>query len=570
MLMTSETRIRTGGQILVDQLLNHGADTGFCVPGESYLEVLDALYDVRDRFRLINARHEAGAANMAEAHGKLTGRPGIAMVTRGPGACHAAIGVHIAQQDSTPMILLVGQIARGTTDREAFQEIDYRAMFGPIAKWVTQIEDPTRIPEYMARAFRVATSGRPGPVVIALPEDMLTERARVADAPAYAPTRAALSPQGRTNIGEALKQAERPLILVGGSGWDDAACAGITRFAERNGIPVTCSFRRQDIVSNRSPVYAGDFGTSTGPALIARLREADLLLVIGARLGEMTTKTYEAITPPDPGLRLVHLHPDPDEIGRVYSPEIGLACAPAEAAAALADLNLGRTDDWAGWTEGLRAEYLSDTTPPETAAWKLDMDVAVGELRTRLPEDAIVTLDAGNHTGWAQRYLRFGRPGRELGSTCGAMGYSVPVAVAASLGHPGRCVVAFVGDGGFQMSGAELATAAHYGATPIIILVNNGTYGTIRMHQEREHPERVSGTDLSATDFCRVAEGLGAHAEQVTRTEDFGPAFERARASGRAALIELITEPEQISTRTTITKLRESARLRQSVEGGCS
>jgi acetolactate synthase-1/2/3 large subunit len=570
MLMTTETRTRTGGQILVDQLLIHGADTGFCVPGESYLAVLDALYDVRDRFRLINARHEAGAANMAEAHGKLTGRPGIAMVTRGPGACHAAIGVHIAHQDSTPMILLVGQVARGTTDREAFQEIDYRAMFGPVAKWATQIDDPARIPEYMARAFRVATSGRPGPVVIALPEDMLTERVAVADAPPYSATGAALSAEGRAAIAAALQSAERPLIMVGGSGWDDAACAAITRFAERNSIPVTCSFRRQDIVSNHSPVYAGDFGTSTGPALLARLREADLLLVIGARLGEMTTKTYEAITPPDPGLRLVHLHPDADEIGRVYSPELGLACAPREAAAALEGLSLERASDWAGWAEALRADYLTDTTPPETAAWELDMGVAIGALGAELPEDVIVTLDAGNHTGWAQRYLRFGRPGRELGSTCGAMGYSVPAAVAASLIHPGRCVISFVGDGGFQMSGAELATATQYGATPIVILVNNGTYGTIRMHQEREHPERVSGTDLSGADFCRIAEGLGAHAERVTRSADFLPAFDRARASGRAALIELVTDPEQISTRTTITKLREAARRRQAPAGAPS
>ncbi|MSU89117.1 thiamine pyrophosphate-binding protein [Rhodobacteraceae bacterium 2CG4] len=559
MLKRSEPGARTGGQVLVDQLLLHGADTAFCVPGESYLEVLDALHDTGDRFALINARHEAGAANMAEAYGKLTGRPGIAMVTRGPGACHAAIGVHIAQQDSTPMILLVGQIARDTTDREAFQEIDYRAMFGTVAKWATQIDDAARIPEYMARAFRVATSGRPGPVVIALPEDMLTQTVRVADSRPFVPAQATLSPEAVDAVRAELAAAERPLLLVGGSGWDAAACADITRFAERNGIPVACSFRRQDIVAAASPVFAGDFGTSTVPSLYSRLKEADLLLVIGARLGEMTTRTYETIRPPEPGVRLVHVYPDPDELGRVYAPDLGLVSTPAAAARRLADLDLGRAGAWDGWCRALHAEYLADTEVPAHGAWPLDMGVALAQLRDGLPADTIVTLDAGNHTGWAQRFLRFGRPGRELGSTCGAMGYAVPAAVAAALKHPDRLVLGFVGDGGFMMSGNELATAAQYGATPIVLLFNNGMYGTIRMHQERDHPGRVSGTSLGNGDFCRMAEGLGAHAERVTRTGDFAPALERARASGRPAVIELLTDPEQISSRTTITKLREAA-----------
>jgi len=560
MLKTTDPGMRSGGRILVDQLLIHGADTGYCVPGESYLEVLDALHDVRDRFRLINARHEAGAANMAEAYGKLTGRPGVALVTRGPGACHAAVGVHIARQDSTPMILLIGQVARSTMDREGFQEVDYRAMFAPLAKWATQIEDPARIPEYIARAFRVATSGRPGPVVIALPEDMLTATARVADAAPYAPTRTEVAPASVACVADALRGAERPLLMVGGGGWDDAACAAITAFATRNGMPATCSFRRQDIVDNAADVYAGDFGTSTGPTLVKRLREADLLLVVGARLGEMTTRAYETLRPPTPAVRLIHLHPDPDEIGRVYAPEIGLACAPGPAAAALAGLDLGRREAWAGWRETLRAEYLADTAPPAPGRWPLDMGVALAALRERLPADAIVTLDAGNHTGWAQRWLRHGRPGRQLGSTCGSMGYAVPAAVAASLRHPDRCVVAFAGDGGFLMSGVELSAAAQHGARPIVLLNNNGGYGTIRMHQEREHPERVSGTALSGQDFVRMAEGLGAHAERVTRTEDFPAAFDRARACGRAAVLDLVTDPEQVSTRTTIAALRAAAR----------
>ncbi|UWR31832.1 thiamine pyrophosphate-binding protein (plasmid) [Sulfitobacter sp. W002] len=559
MLQKTSLKARTGGQVLVDQLLIHGADTAYCVPGESYLEVLDALHDVQDRFTLINARHEAGAANMAETYGKLTGKPGICMVTRGPGACHAAIGVHIAQQDSTPMILLVGQIARDTTDREAFQEVDYRAMFGPIAKWATQIDDPARVPEYMARAFRVATSGRPGPVVISLPEDMLTEVASVADARPYTATHAGLSPDSLDMLKTEIAQAERPLLLLGGSGWSDESAAAITRFAEANKIPVTTSFRRQDIVNNLSPVYAGDFGTSTAPSLYTHQRDADLLVVIGARLGEMTTKTYTTMQSPNPDTRLVHLYPDADEIGRVYSPDLGIAAAPVSVAAALDGVDLGRAETWGGWCEKLHADYLTDTEAPNGGDWDLDMGVALAQLRDELPDDVVVTLDAGNHTGWAQRFLRFGRPGRIVGSTCGAMGYSVPAAVAASIAEPERLTLSFVGDGGFMMSGNELATAAQYGGRPIVLLFNNGIYGTIRMHQERDHPERISGTTLQNQDFVKMAEGLGAHAERVTKTEDFAAAFTRARESGRPALIELVTDPEQISTRTTISKLRAAA-----------
>ncbi|MFG6564991.1 thiamine pyrophosphate-binding protein [Sulfitobacter sp. 1A13421] len=559
MLQKTSLKARTGGQVLVDQLLIHGADTAYCVPGESYLEVLDALHDVQDRFNLINARHEAGAANMAETYGKLTGKPGICMVTRGPGACHAAIGVHIAQQDSTPMILLVGQIARDTTDREAFQEVDYRAMFGPIAKWATQIDDPARVPEYMARAFRVATSGRPGPVVISLPEDMLTEVVSVADARPYTATHAGLSPDSLDMLKTEIAQAERPLLLLGGSGWSDKSAAAITRFAEANKIPVTTSFRRQDIVNNLSPVYAGDFGTSTAPSLYAHQREADLLIVIGARLGEMTTKTYTTMQSPNPETRLVHLYPEADEIGRVYSPDLGIAAAPVAVAAALDGVDLGRAEAWGDWCDKLHADYLTDTEAPNGGEWDLDMGVALAQLRDELPDDVVVTLDAGNHTGWAQRFLRFGRPGRIVGSTCGAMGYSVPAAVAASIADPKRLTLSFVGDGGFMMSGNELATAAQYGGRPIVLLFNNGIYGTIRMHQERDHPERISGTTLQNQDFVKMAEGLGAHAERVTKTEDFAAAFTRARGSGRPALIELVTDPEQISTRTTISKLRAAA-----------
>ncbi|WP_142846413.1 thiamine pyrophosphate-binding protein [Telmatospirillum sp. J64-1] len=550
---------RSGGRILVDQLLIHGAEMAFCVPGESYLEVLDALHDCQDSIRLINARHEGGAANMAEAYGKLTGRPGLCLVTRGPGACHAAVGVHTAFQDSTPMILLIGQVGRQALDREAFQEIDYRSMFGGIAKWVAQIERTDRIPEYMARAFRVATSGRPGPVVLALPEDMLSESAEVPDSAPYAAARPSASAGDVERIAAILAQAERPLMIVGGGGWSDQACRDILAFAEANGLPTACSFRRQDVVDNRSDIYVGDLGTSTSPALIKRLGEADLLFVIGARLGEMTTRNYTTLDSPRPRQRLVHVHADADEIGRVYGPDLGVVAAPEPMAAALAGQRWGRADRWRAWCEEARRDYLADIEPPPYDG-RLDLGRIFAELRESLPEDAIVTLDAGNHTGWPQRFLSYRRPRRELGPTNGSMGYSVPAAVAASLLHPDRLVIGCVGDGGFMMSGQELATAAQYGAKPIILLFNNGTYGTIRMHQEREHPERVIGTDLVNPDFAGLARAMQAHAEVVTDTESFLPAFERARKSGLAAVIELRTEAEQISTRTTITSLREAAR----------
>ncbi|MTH77115.1 thiamine pyrophosphate-binding protein [Paracoccus aestuariivivens] len=553
--MTQHIRnARSGGQVLVDQLLIHGADCAYCVPGESYLEILDAAYDVRDRFTLYNARHEAGAANMAEAYGKLTGRPGICMVTRGPGACHAAIGIHIAYQDSTPMILLIGQVGRGTVDRESFQEIDYRQMFAPVAKWAAQIDDAARIPEYIARAFRVATSGRPGPVVLALPEDMLTDMVEVADALAFVPTVPQFDPAQILRIADVMKGASRPLVLLGGSGWTDAGAKAIERFAQKNDLPVATSFRRQDAIDNASDCYVGDFGTGVAPSLVKRLAEADALLVIGARLGEITTRNYSSLNVPDTGKALIHIHVDPDEIGRVYSPTLGIAADPVATALALENADLG-VSGHSGWRMALREEYLADAEPPPHD-FPLDMGLAMKELRDILPADAVITLDAGNHTGWPQRFLRFARPGRQIGSTCGAMGYSVPAAVAASLLDPARQVISFVGDGGFMMSGAEIATAVQHGGRPIVLVFNNGTYGTIRMHQEREHPRRVSGTDITNPDFGALAQGLGSGFARVTRTEQFLPAIKAAFASDRPTVIELVTDPEQISTRTTIAKLR--------------
>jgi acetolactate synthase-1/2/3 large subunit len=557
----AKAKRRSGGQVLVDQLVVHGADMAFCVPGESYLEVLDALYDVRDRIRLINARHEAGAANMAEAYGKLTGRPGIAMVTRGPGACHASIGVHTAFQDSTPMILLIGQVDRGTVDREAFQEVDYRQMFGPLAKWAAQIDQAERIPEYMARAFRVATSGRPGPVVLALPEDMLLDEVEVADAKPYTAVQPVADARDVEQLAKMLEKAERPMLVVGGPGWTDAACAQMLAFAEAWTLPATTSFRCMDQLDNRSKVYAGDFGTSTAPTLLKRIKDVDLLIVVNARLGEQTTQGYAIVDIPEPKQALVHVYPDPNELGRVYRPTLGIASGPNAFAAALAKLKPSAAPKWKAWTEAARADYLASLEPtPYNGA--LDMGRALADIRDALPRDAIVTLDAGNHTGWPQRYLIYGRPGRLIGPTSGAMGYSVPAAVAASLVHRDRLVIGCVGDGGFMMSGQELTTAVQHGGKPIVLVFNNRTYGTIRMHQEREHPERVVGTDLTNPDFAALGRAYGCHVETVTRTDEFAPAFERAAKSGKAALIELRTDPELITTRTTIAALREAAKAR--------
>lgn len=557
----ARTGARSGGQVLVDQLLVHGTDMAFCVPGESYLEVLDALYDARDRIRLINARQEAGAANMAEAYGKLTGRPGICLVTRGPGACQAAVGVHTAFQDSTPMILLVGQVARDTVDRESFQEIDYRQMFGPVAKWAAQIDQAERVPEYMARAFHVATSGRPGPVVLALPEDMLTDRVVVADAEPYQAIQPSVDPADMARVRQLLEKAERPLLMVGGSRWTDAACAQALAFAEAWNLPATASFRRMDILDNRSKVYVGDFGTSPVPSLAKRMKESDLILVVGARLGDITTQAYTTLDSPQPKPVLIHVYPDADEIGRVFRPTLGIAAGPAAFAAALAGLKPTKAPRWAAWTEAARADYVATLVPsPYNGA--LDMGRAMADLRGKLPADAVVTLDAGNHTGWPMRYLSFGRPGRLVGPTSGAMAYAVPAAVAASLVHRDRLVIGCVGDGGFQMSGQEFATAVQHGGKPIILVFNNRSYGTIRMHQEREHPERVVGTDLVNPDFAAFARAFGGHGEIVTRTDEFMPAFERARASGKAAVLDLRTDTELLTTRMTVTALREAAKAR--------
>jgi len=548
---------RTGGTIVVDALAANGVDTVFCVPGESFIAVLDALYDAPS-IRVVSCRHEAAAAHMAEARGKLDGRPGIAFVTRGPGSTHASIGVHVARQDSTPMILFVGQVARGMRGREAFQELDYAQVFGGLAKWAAEIDDARRIPELVTRAFHVAISGRPGPVVLALPEDVLREEADVADLAPVTRTAAHAGADDLARLSAMLAAAERPLMILGGSGWDEDACGAMRRFAERNALPAACSFRRQALFDNRDPRYAGDLGLGPNPALAARVRDADLILAVGARLGETPTGGYTLIEAPRPKQRLIHVHADPDELGRVFEADLAINAGPAELARALDALAPVSAPRWASWTRDARTDYEAWLDPgPSRGA--LDLAQVVRRLDARLPDDAILCNGAGNYTTWLHRFFRYKRFGTQLGPTAGAMGYGFPAAIAAKLRHPDRIVVAFAGDGCFLMSGSDLATAVQYGANIVVLVVNNGMYGTIRMHQERAYPGRVIGTDLVNPNFVAYARAFGAHAALVERTEDFAGAFEAALSAGKPALIELRADPEHITPRTTLTRLRTEA-----------
>ena len=550
---------RTGGRLLVDQLLVHGADLAFGVPGESYLPILDALHD--SPLRYVVCRHEAGAANMADAYGKLTGRPGICLVTRGPGATHASVGVHTACQDSTPLILLVGQVGRDMLGREAFQEVDFERMFAPLAKWAVQIDDVGRIPEIVSRAFQVATSGRPGPVVLSLPEDLLAERAAAADAAPYAPEQAQPDDGDLARVRGLLAGARRPFVLVGGGGWTEQAAADMQAFCEANDLPVGASFRRQDYVDNGSRVWAGHVGIGPDPRLAARVREADVLLVVGARLGEMTTGGYTLVVPPRPAQTLIHVHAGAEELGRVYEAELAIHSGSPPFAAALRALEPVDSTAWRAQTEQAHAEFL-DSLRHGPMPGDLDMGEVMEVLRRRLPDDAILTNGAGNFSVWAHRFYEFRRFRTQLAPTSGAMGYGLPAAVAAKLVHPERTVICFAGDGDFLMTGQELATAVQYELPLVILVINNGMYGTIRMHQERHYPGRVFGTDLVNPDFARYAEAFGAFGEVVERTEQFAGAFERALAAGRPALLELRVDPEGITPRQTLTQIREAAQAR--------
>ena len=552
---------RSGGRLLVDQLLIHGADMAFCVPGESFLDALDAMHDVGGRLKLITCRHEATACHMAEAHGKLTGRPGLCFVTRGPGASHAMIGVHTAFQDSTPLILFVGQIERATREREAFQEIDIKAMFGHTAKFAAEIDDAARIPEMISHAFHIACSGRPGPVVLGLPEDMLVERSEAGDAARYRVVRPAAAPRQMQMLHAILAGAKRPIAMLGGGGWTQKAVDDIRAFVEANNLPVCASFRSVDLLDNDHPNYIGE--TSAGgapPPLPKRIREdCDVLLVVGARLGEFSTHGYTLVVPPRPRQRLVHVYADPDELGRVYQGELSIASGMEEFASAARALSAIERRPWDDWTRAARADYEQNQQPGPSPG-TFDLGQAMKQFTAALPRDAVVTIDSGNFGGWVQRFHRARRFRGFIGPANGTMGYAIPAALAVKLAEPERPVVAWVGDGGFLMSAHELATAMQYRANIVVLLVTNDAYGTIRMHQARAYPGRYPATELSNPDFAAYARSFGAHGETVERTVDFLPALERALNAGKPAVVELKLDPEAVSSRVTLSELAAATR----------
>ncbi|MFH1603720.1 MAG: thiamine pyrophosphate-binding protein [Pseudomonadota bacterium] len=548
---------RSGGRLLVDALKVHGVDMVFGVPGESYLVALDAFYDARDEIKFVVCRQEGGAANMADAYGKLTGRPGICFVTRGPGATNASIGIHTAFQDSTPVILFIGQVGSDVTEREAQQEIDYRRMYGQMAKWVAQIDRPERVPEMVSHAFHLAVSGRPGPVVLALPEDMLSATATVADTARYQRVAAHPGAADLNRVRDMLAQARQPFLMLGGSGWNAQACADIQAFAEANALPVGCTYRCQDLFDNRHPNYVGDIAVGLNPALEQRIRDADLLFAIGPRLGAWTTSRYTLVDVPRPKQKFIHVHAGAEELGRVYQADLLINSGMPEFAAMAHGLDPVKVM-WANATKAARAEYEA-WQQPVAVPGALNMSEVIAFLRQRLPPETIVTCGAGAYIVWVHRFYRFGGIRTQLGPTSGAMGYGVPSAVAAKLVHPERAVVSFSGDGCFLMNGQEIATAAKYKAKVIFIVVNDNMYGAIRIHQETHHPGRVIGTDLSNPDFATLARAYGLHGEVVETTADFAPAFERAWRAGTAALIEIRIEADAISPRTTLSAIRAQA-----------
>ncbi|MFA5123583.1 thiamine pyrophosphate-dependent enzyme [Zavarzinia sp.] len=551
---------RSGGAILVDQLAIQGVRRVFLVPGESYLPALDALYAHSNQIEAVVCRQEGGAAFMAEAHAKLTGEVGVCFVTRGPGACNAAIGVHTAMQDSTPMVLLIGQVDRHMRYREAFQEIEVDSLYGWTTKWAAEVNDARRLPELLARAFRIALSGRPGPVALSLPEDMLNDLVEVEDAAKVAALSAYPAPALMVEMAERILQAERPFLIVGGGGWTKQAADDIRRFAAAWNLPTACSFRRQDLVDNALEVYAGELGTSVDRRLIERIKQADLVIAVGTRLSELATQGYTLLEVPEPAVPLIHVHADLMELGRVYRPTLAINAGVVEFAAATTRLPVPATR-WAGWTADCRGDYLA-SLQPDPCPGPLDMNAVVETLQRRLPEDVVLVNDAGNFSGWLQRFWCYRHYKSQLAPANGAMGYAVPAAVAAAIELADtRLVVCFVGDGGFMMTSQELATAVRHGAAPLIIVIDNASFGTIRMHQERKFPGRVVATDLANPDFTALAAAYGAYGATVAETAEFAPALEaalQAVASGRPALLTLKLSIEVISSRTTLSKMRET------------
>lgn len=549
---------RTGGRILIDQLCIQGVEHVFCVPGESYLAALDALHD--SPIALTICRQEGGAAMMAEAQGKLTGRPGICFVTRGPGATNAAPGIHIAQQDSTPMILFVGQIARDMRGRDAFQELDYRAVFGTMAKWAVEIDDAARIPEIVSRAFHVALSGRPGPVVVALPEDMLTETAAVADARPVTIAESTPDEADLARFAALLERAKQPLIVAGGSRWNQEAVDALVRFSERFAVPVAVSFRRQMLFPASHKHYAGDIGVGANPALVARVREADLLVLLGGRFSEMPSQGYTLLAIPNPAQTLVHIHPGAEELGRVYQPDLAFNVAPRAFVRALERLSPETPADRAATIAAAHDDFLRWNETPTVVPGAFNLGEAIVALRAHLPADTVICNGAGNFATWVHRFHRFERYGTQLAPTSGSMGYGVPAGIGAA--RMGRRAVVIAGDGDFMMHGQEFATAVQYDLPVIIVIVDNGMYGTIRMHQEREYPGRVVGTQLRNPDFAAYAAAFGGHGERVERTEDFLPAFARAEASGKPAILHCLTNPEALTPGRSLSEIRAAAQGR--------
>jgi acetolactate synthase I/II/III large subunit len=555
--MKSDLKTRHGGKILADALAAQGVKLAFGVPGESYLPVLDGLHDLQDRLRFVVCRQEGGASYMAEAYGKLTGEPGVLFVTRGPGATNGAIGVHTALQDSTPMVVFIGQVPNEFAEREAFQEIDYRRMYGQMAKWVGQIDRVERIPEYVSRAFHTAVAGRPGPVILALPEDTLFSEAAVADVPRHHTVRPAPSPAQMQELERLMGNAKNPFVLLGGGGWDRDTARKLQRWIEASGLGAGTSFRCQDLFDNRSASYVGDVGIGINPKLAQRVKDADVLLVIGARLGEMTTSAYTLVEAPLPRQAVIHVHGGAEELGRVYRPALAINSGMANFVDALTQLSFANPN-WKDETAAARREFL-EWTEPRPMPGNVQYGEIIRWLSEHLPEDAIIAGGAGNFAGWLHRHFRYKGFRTQLGSTNGSMGYGYPAAVAAKLAEPKRTVFALCGDGDFLMTGQEIATAAQYGAAFVAVVVNNGLYGTIRMHQEREYPGRVYGTDLRNPDFAAYARAFGGHGETVERTADFVPAFERASASGKPAIIELKIDPDAITPATTLSAIREKS-----------
>ncbi len=556
--MRANDGTRTGGEILIDQLAIHGVRHVFCVPGESYLAALDAFHD--SKIALTICRHENGAAMMAEAVGKVTGRPGICFVTRGPGATNASAGIHIARQDSSPMIVFVGQVGRHMREREAFQEIDYRAVFGiSMAKWATEIDDPARIPELVSRAFHTACNGRPGPVVIAVPEDMLTERAMVPDASPFEPVEIWPGLTDMSRLQKLLWAAKRPIALVGGSRWSEAAVAALARFAERFALPVATTFRRGYLFDALHPCYAGDMGIGPNPKLLARVKGADLVLLIGGRLSEMATQGYTLLDIPEPQMKLVHVHPGPEELGRVYHPTLAINAAPTAFCSALEGLQPPNEIAWKGEVATAHADYLAWSETATQVPGAVNLGEIMVWLRENLPPESIITNGAGNFAGWIHRFYRFRKYMTHIGPTSGSMGYGFPAALAMKTLHPERTVVCVAGDGDFLMTGQDFATAVQYKLPVIVVLADNGLYGTIRMHQEREYPGRVIATALHNPDFVAYALAFGGYGAVVEKTADFPAAFAAAQASGKPSIIHLKIDPEAISTAATLTGIRNKA-----------